>query len=381
MKITILSTFYPFRGGIAQFNALLYRVLEKRHSVQAITFKRQYPQILFPGKTQYVTENDVAEAIPSKPWLDTINPWSYWRTAMRIKREAPDVIITKYWMTFFAPSLGFVLGKQHKKTLRIAILDNVLPHERRFFDHAFNRYFLRRNDGFVVMTEKVKKDLHRYRPDAPCMLIPHPVYNQFGAKIERSTALGRLNLTFLHDKKVLLFFGIIRDYKGLDLLLNALAGLSSDYHLVIAGEAYGDFSVYQSLIDSLGIAERCHVFERYIDDQEVSSFFCGADVCVLPYKTATQSGIAGIAQHFTLPLIATPVGGLGETIAHDQNGLITEAADVESLTKAVLYYFENQKKAPFSSALEYYNAENSWESFADKLENFILNVNPKVDGN
>jgi glycosyltransferase involved in cell wall biosynthesis len=193
--------------------------------------------------------------------------------------------------------------------------------------------------------------------------------------------LERLNLTFLHDKKVLLFFGIIRDYKGLDLLLNALAGLSSDYHLVIAGEAYGDFRVYQSLIDSLGIAQRCHVFERYIDDQEVSSFFCGADVCVLPYKTATQSGIAGIAQHFTLPLIATPVGGLGETIAHDQNGLITEAADVESLTNAVVYYFENQKKAPFSSALEDYNAENSWESFADKLENFILYVNPEVDGN
>lgn len=374
MKITFLSTFYPFRGGIAQFNGLLYRALEKNHELEAITFKRQYPGFLFPGKTQYVTEADLAYPIPAKPWLDTINPLSYWRTAVRIRNGNPDVILTKYWMTFFAPALGFVLAKQKKKTIRIAILDNVLPHERRFFDHAFNRYFLKRNDAFVVMTEKVKKDLNLYRPEAPCLLIPHPVYNQFGPKIDRNEALQRLNLSHLSDKKILLFFGIIRDYKGLDILLNAISKLPLDHHLVIAGEAYGDFNKYQKMMDNLGISSRCHVFERYIDDQEVSSFFCGADACVLPYKTATQSGIAGIAQHFTLPLIATPVGGLGETIHHDVNGLIADSPNVEAIVDSISYYFNGSKKPIFARAMEQFNMENSWESFANRLEKLILEV-------
>ena len=149
MKITFLSTFYPFRGGIAQFNALVYRALEKDNSLEAITFTRQYPNILFPGKTQWVGPNDKADAITSKSWLDSINPFTYWTTGRRIKKNNPDLIITKYWMTFFAPSLGFVLGMQAKKTVRISILDNVIPHEKRFFDHWCNRYFLKRNDGFI----------------------------------------------------------------------------------------------------------------------------------------------------------------------------------------------------------------------------------------
>ena len=185
MRVLFLSTFYPFRGGIAQFNALLYRELEKENQVEAITFKRQYPEMLFPGKTQMVSKNDVADPIPTKRWLDSINPFSYFRTAQKVKNLKPDLIITKYWMTFFAPSLGFVLGFQSKKTIRIAILDNVIPHEKRFFDNVFNRYFLKRNDGFVVMSEKVQKDLLHYLPHAKNMLIPHPIYNQFGQKITK----------------------------------------------------------------------------------------------------------------------------------------------------------------------------------------------------
>ncbi|MFM7724628.1 MAG: hypothetical protein ACKO7O_07545 [Bacteroidota bacterium] len=157
MKIVFLSTFYPFRGGIAQFNALLFRVLEKEHEVKAFTFKRQYPGILFPGKTQLVTEEDTADPVPSKRILDSVNPLSYWKTARSIRSEKPDLVITKYWMTFFGPSLGFVLGRQSRFTKRIAILDNVIPHERRFFDHVFNRYFLRRNDGFIAMTERLNR--------------------------------------------------------------------------------------------------------------------------------------------------------------------------------------------------------------------------------
>lgn len=367
MKIVFLSTFYPFRGGIAQFNALLFRVLEKEHEVKAFTFKRQYPGILFPGKTQLVTEEDTADPVPSKRILDSVNPLSYWKTARSIRSEKPDLVITKYWMTFFGPSLGFVLGRQSRFTKRIAILDNVIPHERRFFDHVFNRYFLRRNDGFIAMTEKVKSDLLTYLPEAQCEVIPHPVYHQFGEKLKREEALKNLGLEDLKGKRLLLFFGIIRDYKGLDVLIETLSKLDDRYHLCIAGECYGSFEPYMQQIKGLKLEERCHVFQRYIADHEVPSFFSAADVCLLTYKSATQSGITGIAQHFELPMIATNVGGLGETIHHEKTGFICEERSAESIAKWIEKYFNEEWKEPMAQQLMTYNELNSWEEFARKL--------------
>jgi glycosyltransferase involved in cell wall biosynthesis len=370
MKIVFLSTFYPFRGGIAQFNALLYRELEKEHEVVAFTFKRQYPGMLFPGKTQVVTPEDSADPIPATPCLDSVNPFSYWVTAKTIRRQKPDLVITKYWMTFFGPSLGFVLGRQSRFTKRIAILDNVIPHERRFFDHVFNRYFLRRNDGFIAMTEKVKADLLTYLPDAKCEVIPHPVYHQFGGKLVREKALKALGLEVLKEKRILLFFGIIRDYKGLDLLIETLAKLDQRYHLIIAGEVYGSFDKYNRQIQLLELPQRCHVFERYIADGEVADFFSAADVCMLTYKSATQSGITGIAQHFELPMIATNVGGLGETIHHEKTGFVCEEQIAESIAKWVEKYFNESRKEAMSQVLKIENQSNSWEAFASKLMKF-----------
>ena len=374
MKISFLSTFYPYRGGIAQFNALLYRQLEKKHEVEAITFKRQYPSILFPGKTQLVTAKDVADPIPSKPWLDTVNPWTYIRTARKIRKSKPEIILTKYWMTFFAPSLGFVLGRQSRFSKRIAILDNVIPHERRFFDHAFNRYFLNRNDAFIAMTEKVKTDLLSYLPDAKCMVIPHPVYNQFGPRMDLEEALKALGLPQYKDKKILLFFGIIRDYKGLDVLIETLAKLDDSYHLIIAGEAYGDFKKYQRLMDQVQVSERCQVFERYIDDHEVPLFFSASDVCMLTYKSATQSGISGISQHFELPTIATNVGGLAESIIHGETGYVVDVVDPTEIALTVSTYFTDQKKEYFRGNIGRENNANSWESFSKTLLKFIDTV-------
>lgn len=370
MKIVFLSTFYPFRGGIAQFNALLYRELEKEHDIEAVTFKRQYPGILFPGKTQYVTQEDSADPIPARRSLDSVNPFSYWSTAKAIRKQKPDLIITKYWMTFFGPCLGFVLGRQSRFTKRIAILDNVIPHERRFFDHRFNRYFLRRNDGFIAMTEKVKADLLSYLPDAKCEVIPHPVYPQFGKKLKREEALKALDLEDLKEKRILLFFGIIRDYKGLDLLIETLGKLDDRYHLLIAGEVYGSFEKYSRLIKSLKLEHRTHVIERYIADHEVPKFFSAADVCMLTYKSATQSGITGIAQYFELPMIATKVGGLGETIEHEKTGFVCDEQRAESIASWVARYFDEAKKETMSEALKQENQRNSWEVFARKLVRF-----------
>ncbi|NBX38773.1 MAG: glycosyltransferase [Flavobacteriia bacterium] len=371
MKVVYLSTFYPYRGGIAQFNALLFRAMEKHHEMHAVTFKRQYPNMLFPGKTQYVTQDDIADTVPAVRKLDSVNPLSYWTTAKYLRKQAPDLVLTKYWMTFFGPSLGFVLGRQSRFTKRIAVLDNVIPHEKRFFDNAFNRYFLRRNDGFIAMTEKVKEDLLSYVPHAKCVVIPHPVYNQFGTKVTREEALNQLNLGYLKDRKILLFFGIIRDYKGLDLLLDVMAALPKEYHLILAGESYGSFDGYAQQIEELSIGDRCHVFQRYISDGEVPWFFSAADVCMLTYKSATQSGITGIAQHFELPMIATHVGGLAETIQHGKTGLICRDRSPKSIADSVITYFEEGMRTSMSMELARENKNNTWEGFADKLLAFV----------
>lgn len=370
MKIVFLSTFYPFRGGIAQFNAMVFRQLEIQNHVEAITFKRQYPEILFPGKTQFVSERDNSDPIPSKRWLDSINPFSYILTAKKIRRLKPDLIITKYWMTFFAPSLGFVLGRQSKNVIKISILDNVIPHEKRFFDNFFNRYFLNKNDGFVVMSEKVQRDLLQYIPDAKNILIPHPIYNQFGNKLDKKQALLKLGLLDQSDKKILLFFGIIRDYKGLDILLKSLYYLDDSYFLIIAGEVYGSFDKYTEIIKENHLENKIGLYNNYIDDSEVKNYFSSADVCILPYKSATQSGITNISYHFELPIIATNVGGLAETIINEKTGLVVDVVSEKALAEKIESFFVNYNPKYFSEEIRKINEENNWENFSHKILDF-----------
>ncbi len=368
MKISILSTFYPLRGGIAQFNALLYRSLEKNNEVKAYTFKRQYPNFLFPGETQYVLKDDRPDKIPALEILDTVNPITYRKTARRIRKDQPDLIITKYWMTFFAPSLGGVLKRMNKGCKRVAILDNVIPHEKRFFDKPANRFFLKHNDGFVVMSDAVLRDLLSLKPDAKYLRIDHPVYNQFGEKQERGAALEKLGLD--SSKKYLLFFGFIRGYKGLDLLLQALAELDDSIELIVAGEIYGSFDSYQAIIQQEKLEGRVHLFTDYISDERVSDFFSAAEVCVLPYKNATQSGITAISHHFNLPIIATDVGGLKESIEHEKTGLIVPEPDAHQIAQTISRYFDESMKQDMSLQIEAEKAANSWESFAEKLVEF-----------
>lgn len=370
MKIVFLSTFYPFRGGIAQFSAHLYREAEKKHDVEAVTFTRQYPKLLFPGKTQLVSADDTADKIPAKRWLDSINPFTYISTARKIKNLQPDLIISRYWMSFFAPSFGWILGKQDKKTIRLAILDNVIPHERRFFDDAFNRFFLSRNDGFIVMSEQVQKDLLFYLPKAKHLLIPHPIYNHFGSKISKSEALKKLSISECIDKKVLLFFGIIRDYKGLDILLYTLQLLDDSYILIVAGEVYGSFEKYENIIKEKKLEKKVKLYNRYIDDAEVTNYFSAADVCVLPYRSATQSGITNISYHFEVPVISTNVGGLAETISHGRTGLIAEEVNEKALLKQIKNFYEVYNPKEFAQNIQHYNKENSWENFVSKMLDF-----------
>jgi glycosyltransferase involved in cell wall biosynthesis len=273
-------------------------------------------------------------------------------------------------MSFFAPSFGWILGKQEKKTIRLAILDNVIPHERRFFDDAFNRFFLKRNDGFIVMSEQVQKDLLFYLPKAKHILIPHPIYNHFGEKISKIDALQKLGISECINKKVLLFFGIIRDYKGLDILLNTIQFLDESYLLIIAGEVYGSFEKYEIIIKEKKLEKKIKLFKRYIDDSEVANFFSAADVCVLPYRSATQSGITNISYHFDVPVISTNVGGLAETISHGRTGLIAEEVNEKALLKQIKNFYEIYNPNEFAQNIQLYNKENSWENFVSKMLDF-----------
>ncbi|MEJ6777536.1 MAG: glycosyltransferase [Crocinitomicaceae bacterium] len=372
MKISLLSAFYPYRGGIAQFSAMLYRALEVENEVKAYTFKRQYPNFLFPGTSQFVTDDDNPDPIQAERILDSVNPFSFRSTSVKINAFEPDLFIGQYWMTFFGPSMGAVHKRIDNNTKRISILHNVIPHEKRFFDESANNFFLKYNDGFVVMSDTVLKDLLSLKPDAKYLRIDHPVYTQFGAKKNQCDAIEELGLS--KDKKYLLFFGFIRTYKGLDLLIEALAELSSDVHLIVAGEIYGSFDKYQQLINELNLGERIHLFNNYISDDEVGTYFSAADVCMLTYKGATQSGITAISHHFDLPIIATDVGGLKEKIRHNETGLIVKKPNGYLIANEVKHYFLYDLKQVFSKKIEEEKSDNSWEDFAKSILDFSKSI-------
>ncbi len=374
MRIAILSCFYPYRGGISQFNASIFGELGKRHVVKAFNFKRQYPEFLFPGKTQYVTDTDSAVPVESVSLLDTANPFSYARTAREIAAWKPDLLVMRYWMSWFAPSLGYVARRLKRKGCKVvSILDNVVPHEPHFFDKPFTRYFLSGQSGCVVMCEEVAKDLLEIRSDIPHTTLPHPLYTHFGEKMDRAEAERALGLE--SGKKTLLFFGLIRQYKGLDILLEAFRGLGDDYQLLIAGEPYGSFEPYRKIIDSLPGKDRIHLIPEYIPDYEVSKYFSAADVTVLPYRSATQSGISSISYHFEVPMIVTAVGGLTETVGGRGTGLVAPEATPECVLQEIRRYFgDPQVREDCIRNIRREKERLSWSTYCNGLVEFAQSL-------
>lgn len=367
MKIAILSPFYPYRGGIASFSNRLYQELDKTENIEvaAFSFSLLYPSFLFPGKTQYVDDSSLS--IESERVLSSINPFSWVSTAKAINKYNPDVLIVAYWMPFVAPALGVVASLMNKKTKIVALIHNAIPHEKRFFDKAFAKYFFKKCDSFIVLSESVENDLRMLIPRADILLSPHPIYDHYKERINRSTACQLLNID--SEKKNLLFFGLIRDYKGLDLLIEAMSFLDDSYQLVIAGECYGDFQKYQDLIDVSPLKENITVFEQYIPDDMVTTLFSAADVLILPYRDATQSGVVAVAYQLELPIIATNTGALGQTILSSGTGIVVDVSP-SSISEGIKTYFENDKQLYFDSV----KAERkrlSWFSFAESLRTFL----------
>ncbi|HTO38043.1 MAG TPA: glycosyltransferase [Brumimicrobium sp.] len=360
MKIAFLSTFYPYRGGIAQFNGALFRALEKEHEVKAFNFSLQYPKMLFPGKTQYVAPEDHADKIPTERTLNAVNPFSYHQTFKAIKEYAPDVLIIGYWMPFMGPSLGYVAGKMQEYTRVISIVHNAIPHEQSFLDKRLSNYFFKRNTECIALSNAVKNDIQRSYPSVQTKVLLHPVYEHFGEAVSRIEASEKFELSA--DKKYLLFFGLIRDYKGLDNLLQALPALDENVHLIVAGEVYGSFEKYQKIIDENNIQDRVHLFLNYIPDEMVSFYFAMASAVILPYKSGTQSGIIAIAQHFNTPVVATDVGGLSEFIQNESDGLIVQADNQAALIGGIQKVLAATPNKDINQEKAY-----SWEDFAKEI--------------
>lgn len=370
MKITILSTAYPLRGGIAHFVGLLYKELKKNNEVNVITFKRQYPSILFPGKSQ-LESNDNTERIDSDVIVDSINPFNWKRVGKKIKTEKPDLLIYKYWMPFFAPCFGWIsrLAKRNNHTKVLVICDNVIPHERKPFDKLLTKFFFNAVDYFIVLSESVKQDLLELYPASKYKLLPHPVYSNFGNPVDKEEAKHKLGID---AKKLILFFGFIRDYKGLDVLLKSMPLIKDkDIKLIVAGEFYSNKEKYFTLINELKINSQVFMFNEFIATDEVKYFFSAVDAVILPYKDATQSGIVQIAVNFARPVIATNVGGLAEVIEDGKTGYIIEKENPDKLAKAITKFYNAANEKVLAENMKSLKEKYSWQSFADGIFELI----------
>jgi D-inositol-3-phosphate glycosyltransferase len=368
MKITIVGTAFPLRGGIAHYNALLAEALGKHHTVNTITFKRQYPSLLFPGKTQQES-GEILSTEPAPELVDSVNPFNWVSVGNRLKRERPDLIIFKYWLPFFGPCFGTIArrARSNGHTKILFICDNVLPHETRPGDRMLTRYAFNAVDYFIVQSAAVERDLKSLFPSAAYRFAAHPVYNNFGTALDKLEARKRIGID---DERVLLFFGYIRRYKGLHVLLDAIHKIPSSFplKLLVVGEFYDDESTYRARIAELNLGSRVTVVSDYVPNSKVREYFSAADVVVLPYISATQSGIAQIAYNFNKPIIATDVGGLAEIVKDGLTGYVVPPERPDLLAQAIQRFYEKGSEEHFVAGVQQEKLQYTWENLVTAIE-------------
>jgi len=376
MKILIIGTAYPLRGGIAHFNALLGSHLQKKHVVETITFKRQYPKFLFPGTTQDETGEHHGE-IPAPQLVDSINPLNWLHVAAEVARRKPDLLIFKYWLPFFGPCFGTIAKFAKKKTGAsvIFICDNIIPHERRPGDVAFTRYAFRHADGFIVQSDAVERDLLQNFPGSLYRKVPHPVYENFGTALPKESARVALGIS---AKKVMLFFGYVRAYKGLLVLIDAMkllvdAGMT-DCTLLVVGEFYDDETRYRNRVREVGLEPYVRFISEYVPNDQVTTYFSAADVVVLPYLSATQSGIVQIAYNFDKPVIATDTGGLAEVVVDKKTGLIVQPNSPDALARAIEQFYTENREQEFVRNVKTEKQKYSWDNLVQNIESLTTEI-------
>ena len=382
MKIIIAGTAFPMRGGIAQYNSLMYKYFSETDDVKVYSFKRQYPEFLFPGKTQF-EQGEPAVKIPEDKnviSIDSVNPFNWLSAGKKIAAENPDLLIFKYWIPYFGPCfavISYIVKKFSKTDTKVLyICDNVIPHEKRSGDKFFTKLAFSQGDYFVVMSKTVEEDLKLFSKGKPYKLIPHPVYNIFGDKVEKPEAKDFILKEYgidLQNEKVILFFGYIRKYKGLNYLIDAMPEILKKVKLklLVVGEYYGDEEKYREQIRSLGLEEDIKVVSDFVPDSNVKYFFSASDVVVLPYSDATQSGIIQIAYHYDKPVIATDVGGLAEVVRNNETGLIIEPKNPGAIAKAVTDFYDKGLEEKFTSNAKEEKKKYTWENFVASVKELI----------
>jgi glycosyltransferase involved in cell wall biosynthesis len=342
MKIVIIGPAWPLRGGLSSFDERLARAfMSAGHNCQIWSFSLQYPSFLFPGTTQYSTE-PAPQGLTIHTKINSVNPLNWISVGNQLKNHKPDIILVRYWLPFMGPALGTILRRvrKNKHTRIIALTDNVIPHEKRPGDKMFSRYFLKACHGFITMSEKVMTDLRKFEPNKPARQVLHPLYDNFGEPVSKQEAREKLNLD--PKARIILFFGFIRRYKGLDLLLEAMADeriKQNNIKLMVAGEFYEDRKPYDEKIESLNLQPQLILHTDFITDSQVRYYLCAADAVVQPYRNATQSGVTPLAYHFEKPMVVTNVGGLPTLVPDGRSGIVCEP-EPTSIANAILRFYE-----------------------------------------
>ncbi len=369
-SVVIIGPAHPLRGGLATFNERLAKqFIQQGFNTKIYTFSLQYPGFFFPGTTQYSDAPAPAE-LEIKVCINSVLPTNWLKVGWELKKLKPDFIVVRYWLPVMGPCLGTILRivKQNKQTKVICIADNIIPHEKRKGDHAFTKYFIKPIDAFIVMSEKVMSDLKLFDKTKPVQLIQHPLYDNFGEKIEQKTA--RINVGIDTDDKIILFFGFIRKYKGLDILLDALAILkkqpsATPFKVLIAGEFYEDRKPFDEQLAKLGLQDMLILKTDFIPDNKVRNFFCAADVVIQPYRNATQSGVTPLAYHFEIPMIVTNVGGLPALVPDGVVGLVAEPNAASIAEKVTEYFTKNDQL--FIENIKEEKKKFSWEKMVNAI--------------
>jgi glycosyltransferase involved in cell wall biosynthesis len=368
-KIVIIGPVHPYRGGIADSNQLLCESLnENGHDAELFTFTLQYPEFLFPGKTQY-SESEAPENVKITRCINTMNPFNWIAVARKINKMKPDIVIVRYWMTFLAPCLGTLVKFVSSKITKIAVCDNVIPHENRMGDKLFTQYFANQFDGFVTMSDLTSSELMDFTKK-PKTTIPLPIFTNYGDRIDKQEARKKLNLDA--DGKYLLFFGIVRQYKGLDLTLEAMSHLvtqDKDVKLLIVGEFYDPIEHYNELIAKYGIADNVIIVNNYVTDEEVPLYFSSSDMVIQTYLTASQSAVSQTAINFHTPVLVTDVGGLSEIVLHGKMGYVCNK-DAKEISDCIINFFSENKYDEFSENVANEKHKYTWKSFSEKVIEF-----------
>ncbi|HFA49460.1 MAG TPA: glycosyltransferase [Bacteroidetes bacterium] len=373
-KIALLTPAHPLRGGIAASSERLATELQNTgYEVVIYSFSLQYPGFLFPGKTQFT--DDPAPGLVIFTKINSVNPLNWWQVGRELKKQKFDLLVSRFWLPFMGPCLGTVqrIAKQNGHTKTICIADNIIPHEARPGDRLFTQYFASSVDAFIAMSRSVLEDIKQFS-GRPSLFVPHPIYDTYGKICGREEALAHLGLD--SSFRYLLFFGFIRDYKGLDLLLHALADLrlrQMKTKLIIAGEYYGNREFYEKLIAELGIGGQLVIRSDYIPNEEVRYYFGAADLVVQPYKSATQSGISQMAYHFEKPMVVTDVGGLPEIVPHGKAGYVVPV-DAQAIADAVFDFFQNNKMEVMARGVAEEKKRFSWSNLVEGIEELFEKI-------